>query len=322
MIPLGYILGLLVAIGLVYFYLPRLTRPEIYFSVTVPAGFRETADGRQALRRYRLEAVLHTALALAFAAVLRRVNAMAMVTLPLLYLIAAMLHAFFHARSLVRRFAAAPSAERAALLPRPSIAFPGGWIAAAGPFVILALAVRAGHPAAAAWAGPGAVLAVVLGLIYCSVRYSRYIAVDAAAARAELRFRRSVLLLGLFIGYFLALVSAAAWLRPAWVLRLTIAGDLVIAAWIVVLLRMGQGGSRLAPAPAGAPLVGDRTADRYWIGGLIYCNRTDPAVFVEKRFGVGYTLNVARPLAWLLLALLAALAAFAIHFGGRHPRTP
>ncbi|QPC45548.1 DUF1648 domain-containing protein [Mangrovibacillus cuniculi] len=36
--------------------------------------------------------------------------------------------------------------------------------------------------------------------------------------------------------------------------------------------------------------------DRYWKGGLIYFNSEDPSIFVEKRFGIGFTLNFAHPL--------------------------
>jgi uncharacterized membrane protein len=41
-----------------------------------------------------------------------------------------------------------------------------------------------------------------------------------------------------------------------------------------------------------------------WIGGMIYYNRGDPAVWVEKRIGVGWTLNFARPISWLFLAFV------------------
>ncbi|WP_335872298.1 DUF1648 domain-containing protein [Bacillus sp. 2205SS5-2] len=41
--------------------------------------------------------------------------------------------------------------------------------------------------------------------------------------------------------------------------------------------------------------------DQYWKGGLIYYNRNDPSIFVEKRFGVGWTLNFARPIGYLIL---------------------
>lgn len=41
--------------------------------------------------------------------------------------------------------------------------------------------------------------------------------------------------------------------------------------------------------------------DQYWKGGLFYFNPEDPSIFVEKRFGVGWTLNFARPLGYLVL---------------------
>jgi len=31
--------------------------------------------------------------------------------------------------------------------------------------------------------------------------------------------------------------------------------------------------------------------DSHWIGGFLYFNKNDPSIFVEKRFGMGYTLN-------------------------------
>jgi uncharacterized membrane protein len=50
--------------------------------------------------------------------------------------------------------------------------------------------------------------------------------------------------------------------------------------------------------------VGDRTLDRYWKLGVFYFNRDDSAVLVEKRFGLGYSLNFARPTAWFILLLV------------------
>ena len=43
---------------------------------------------------------------------------------------------------------------------------------------------------------------------------------------------------------------------------------------------------------------------------MFYVNSDDPSIFVEKRFGIGYTLNFAHPVSWLILGLgiLAPLA--------------
>ena len=38
-----------------------------------------------------------------------------------------------------------------------------------------------------------------------------------------------------------------------------------------------------------------RDDDRYWAGGLFYNNPDDPAVFVPKRYGMGWTVNFGNP---------------------------
>lgn len=67
---------------------------------------------------------------------------------------------------------------------------------------------------------------------------------------------------------------------------------------------------------AGEPY--DGTPDSKWHGGIIYFNPEDRATIVPKRFGYGWTLNFARPVAWLLCALVLVLAAGSIAF--RHRR--
>src|SRR5207245_1808454 len=37
-----------------------------------------------------------------------------------------------------------------------------------------------------------------------------------------------------------------------------------------------------------------------WRGGLFYVDREDPALFVPKKYGAGYTFNYGRPLAWVI----------------------
>ncbi len=49
--------------------------------------------------------------------------------------------------------------------------------------------------------------------------------------------------------------------------------------------------------------VMDVDEDRYWKGGLVYMNPQDPSVFVEKRFGVGWTMNLANPRGYIVIVL-------------------
>lgn len=93
------------------------------------------------------------------------------------------------------------------------------------------------------------------------------------------------------------------------------ASVLVCGAVTVMLFAMGQGGSRLpirggtAEPEASDTNVGDGTPDACWYLGAFYYNPDDPAVWVEKRLGVGYTMNMARYQSWLALGAILLVAA-------------
>ena len=61
-----------------------------------------------------------------------------------------------------------------------------------------------------------------------------------------------------------------------------------------------------------------RDDDKYWRGGLFYINREDRALWVPRRFGVGWALNFGNPRAAMLLAGVVALIGLviALRFGG------
>jgi hypothetical protein len=77
-------------------------------------------------------------------------------------------------------------------------------------------------------------------------------------------------------------------------------------AFVISLMRAGQGGTRLTRV-AGRP-IGDRTADARWLGGIIYFDPADPAFLVEKRMGIGWTLNFGNPWSSVPLICVAAIA--------------
>ncbi len=79
---------------------------------------------------------------------------------------------------------------------------------------------------------------------------------------------------------------------------------------IVLSITTGQGGSRVKTTTTGVNgNVIDRDDDRYWKLGLFYYNPNDPSLFLEKRFGVGWTINLARPVTWIILLVIIGLAA-------------
>ena len=104
-------------------------------------------------------------------------------------------------------------------------------------------------------------------------------------------------------------------------------GLVFVLVVIVMLARLGQGGSRMPAKERESSTVstlpvGDRTPDRYWKLGVFYFNPDDSAVLVEKRFGLGYSLNFARPTSWiiLLLVLMAPLIPLLAHLTHLFPK--
>ncbi|MGG6312569.1 DUF1648 domain-containing protein [Paenibacillus macerans] len=77
---------------------------------------------------------------------------------------------------------------------------------------------------------------------------------------------------------------------------------------IVLSFMTGQGGSRIgrrdSAQPSGTASVQD---DRHWKLGAVYFNPQDPTIFLEKRAGIGWTLNLANPLTWLILFGIVAV---------------
>lgn len=82
----------------------------------------------------------------------------------------------------------------------------------------------------------------------------------------------------------------------------------IVAGAIILSLTTGQGGSRLKLSAAKNGEMINRDDDQYWKLGQFYFNKKDPAIFVEKRFGVGWTNNWAHPLSWIYLIVILGLA--------------
>jgi len=163
-------------------------------------------------------------------------------------------------------------------------------------------------------------LAVVFWFVYViTLRARRMIDVEkpTESAEREMVFRAAMSRFAVFAGLLMVAVFslmnfAVLGLFPVAVMSFaTIGASLLIIAWVVVIaFRYGQGGSRIDPGREKGTMMNIRDDDSYWKLGVIYFNREDPSLFVEKRFGVGFTVNLARPLVWgITIALLAVCAA-------------
>jgi uncharacterized membrane protein len=96
---------------------------------------------------------------------------------------------------------------------------------------------------------------------------------------------------------------------PTAVIILSLPLFIAAIASIVLSIIMGQGGSRIkiVEDERTENRTIDREDDKYWILGDFYYNPDDPLLFVEKRMGVGWDFNYARPMAKVLIAAIALL---------------
>jgi uncharacterized membrane protein len=74
----------------------------------------------------------------------------------------------------------------------------------------------------------------------------------------------------------------------------------------LVLLGFPRGGRTKAKTPADLARISNqfRDDDRYWYAGFCYYNPDDPALFVLKRFGGGWTVNFGHPGGKLFLIVI------------------
>jgi uncharacterized membrane protein len=315
------ILGIVLPVALLLYVAPRLSRPGLFFGVTVDPAFARGSAARGIHRRYGLEIAVHSAIALALGLTVGP-------AIGLLWPILGGLWAFANAHRAAMPYASAENTIREAVLDPQREDSVLATALALAPLCLLALIawyaqshwdqiperfpVHFGLRGPDAWVArsPRAVysLIVVMGLIcafmlmtrYGLLHWSRRLAAGGAAAQAEARFRRVIAWLLIAVEY---LMVALAWVMlfasPQAGGMLGIAMLVFTIAVVLVLLRMGQGGSRAAQ---GGP-VGDRTPDACWKWGFFYVNPNDPALFVEKRFGIGYTVNLGNRWSWIFLLI-------------------
>jgi hypothetical protein len=59
--------GIAILNAVLFWFMPRLTRRDLYFAVTVAPAFRDEPEGRSILRRYRAELIFFSAATCGFA---------------------------------------------------------------------------------------------------------------------------------------------------------------------------------------------------------------------------------------------------------------
>ncbi|HWG59701.1 MAG TPA: DUF5808 domain-containing protein [Candidatus Acidoferrales bacterium] len=357
--------GSILLSAILFHVLPRISRRDIFFAVTVNPEFRGTAEGRGILRRFRIAVWSQSAVGAGIAglAIAARTPLVALVGVG--WQVVAFIWAFLRARRQTLPHAGVPDSHReAALVPRRTGGI-GFALLQLGPFAILAASAiyiqliwyriperfpihwgfdgRPNGWATRSFAGIYGLW--LIGLLVCAfleilafaiLHWTRQIRSTGSDAQNEAHFRRVQVGCMIAMEYFFALIFNGI---PFTALRGNInqAPSILpfmlgtfgfMAVLIGILIHTGQGGANLTAAgtspdiTGSGKVTGDRTPDQCWRAGCFYVNPDDPAIIVEKRFGIGYTFNFARPAAWLVTFLIlcfpVAILVIVFHSVARH----
>lgn len=87
--------------------------------------------------------------------------------------------------------------------------------------------------------------------------------------------------------------------------------------YVIISFIIGQGGKNISINENEEEIY--RDDDKHWIFGSLYYNKNDMSLMVEKRVGVGYTINVAHPIGMLIgigtILLLVGSLVYMIYMG-------
>jgi uncharacterized membrane protein len=321
---------------------PVWMRPGTYFGVRVAPEYGATAQAQQSRRSFLFAVWAATAFAVALSLGTAAMGKPWLGSFGFLVQLGAATAAFRAGWRKTKPHGLEPPSTRTAHLFTASPSLPGGAAAVAAPFLVLAgvsvyLLTRwdsipsrfpihwnlQGH--ANGWSersflgvfGPILIAFAVLVFIVSILAILTSAAPRAPAGGGLDRRNRAALAVPVIVMWIIAIVFSLAALTPlilrngqfpippAVVILIPIAG---VIAGIWLLMRAGA---------AAGETAADNTPNACWKWGQFYYNPDDPSIMIEKRFGIGYTLNFARWPSWLLLggtlALPIAIVLFARH---------
>jgi len=80
----------------------------------------------------------------------------------------------------------------------------------------------------------------------------------------------------------------------------------IIVSIVIFVISTGQSGWKINRTKEPLNKI-IRDDDKYYKLGVIYFNPRDPAIFVEKRFGIGWTFNFGNPISWGILLIIIVI---------------
>jgi uncharacterized membrane protein len=324
----GVLVGLVLSMTALLQWLPTWRRRGLWFGVTVAPGFDATPDARAALRSYRTAVWSLSLVAVGCVVAGARLAAPALPEAGVVCQAIGASVAFAVVRRRILPFGVRVSGVRSAAISTDHEGLPGGAASVIVPVGMLAATALYLHAnwqrlpervpvhwgidgAPNGWAdrtwhgvyGPLVVSALISLFVIVMAEAIIHASPRARVAGTEAwttRFRRANLIL-LVAGVWgvSAMMSLFALMplftdssRPpalVWMIPVVLALSILPFAWqLARVVRERDSGS-------------DGTPDACWKFGLLYYNPNDSALMVEKRFGIGYTLNFGNRVLWWIL---------------------
>jgi uncharacterized membrane protein len=336
----GLLTVLILFLGIFLHLIPRLRKRNLYFGVTVAEEFRESEEGRAIARDFRVLTWAGTILAVAIcqAALSRERRLLGNLTPQLQVAVGVV--AWVRAWSRTRGHASQPTGVRSASLV-------GGQRASTGQ--VLALALPLLGPVGAAvylWSRYSELPARYPVHWNAAGHVNRYVTKSPTAVFASplIAVTSLLLVLAVALGICFASRRGSSGEQPGWAskfrrlnlamlitimwgasgLTTTVSVAPLLPAGVASWLMLGfVGALRVTVFAFAVPLVrmsmertggSDATPDSCWTGGAIYYNPDDPALMVERRDGIGYTINFGHRLSWALIALIVSIPILVVLF--------
>jgi uncharacterized membrane protein len=331
----GLMLAVTLLVGTTFWLLPNWSRPGIFFAVSVVPDFRKSPEAARVLLSYRIQALAHVVISFGLILAGAALDRAVLLILGTLWLAVGPLIALSQAHKRVVPHAVAHSTIREASLTPHSIQLLGGWLLQLMPFAIL---VVTGLYVSAHWNeipdrfpvhwgingmpngwstrtpvgvyGPlfcGAGLLALISLVTYGISHAarRIPASSGSTGSIDPAHRIALVLTGVefYIAAMFALVGLLPFTGSPGATPIVILAVGIVVCTILLTKWQNRGFSDAAASLH----PGDGTPDACWKLGLFYITPDDAALFVEKRIGIGYTINFARGPAWIILVVTLVL---------------
>jgi uncharacterized membrane protein len=143
------------------------------------------------------------------------------------------------------------------------------------------------------------------------------------SSKQEQKFKiimsKMIVVLGWFTNLTFLFMNLQIWeiWKPSSGSILVLIGPVFAGVIIVVIASVytGAHGSRLKfNIPQNQSNIVMRDDDKYWIAGAIYFNREDKSLLVQKRYGIGWTINMGNFFAWFIILIIILIVLVPVLF--------